>query len=155
MPVLSNPKHEAFAQSLAKGETADDAYVQAGYQPNRGNAARLKANESVRARLAELQGKAAAKTEITATTLIEELEAARLLALEARQASAAVSATMGKAKLTGHIVDRREHSGPNGGPIPVLDLSKLSDAQLDTLAEIFGPMAASEEDNPADAEGTT
>jgi phage terminase small subunit len=35
MPVLSNPKHERFAQELAKGKTADEAYQLAGCKPNR------------------------------------------------------------------------------------------------------------------------
>lgn len=151
MPVLSNPKHEAFAQALAKGQSASEAYVSAGYSPNDGNAARLKGNERVAARLAELQQRAAAKTELTVATLIEELEEARIIAVEAKQASAAVSATMGKAKLTGHIIDRREHSGPNGGPIAFLDLTKLSDAQLDQLAEIFGPLAGALADDDPEA----
>ena len=41
-------------------------------------------------------------------SLLSELEDARLLALKLGQASAAVAATMGKAKITGHIIDRRE-----------------------------------------------
>lgn len=59
MSVLENPRHEAFAQALAKGNTADEAYIQAGYAENRGNATRLKANESIQRRVAELQGMAA------------------------------------------------------------------------------------------------
>jgi phage terminase small subunit len=31
VPVLSNPKHERFAQELAKGSSASAAYVVAGY----------------------------------------------------------------------------------------------------------------------------
>ncbi|WP_130225106.1 hypothetical protein [Bradyrhizobium sp. Leo121] len=37
MPILKNSKHERFAQDLAKGKTADEAYVLAGHQENRGN----------------------------------------------------------------------------------------------------------------------
>ena len=33
MPLLDNPKHEIFAQELAKGTTADEAYARAGYAP--------------------------------------------------------------------------------------------------------------------------
>lgn len=55
MPVLTNPRWEAFAAGLAKGKTGDQAYQDAGYAPNRGNAARLKANESILARMAELR----------------------------------------------------------------------------------------------------
>lgn len=55
MPVLPNPKHERFVQGLLQGLSADAAYEAAGYKANRGNATRLKANESVVKRLEELQ----------------------------------------------------------------------------------------------------
>jgi len=42
MPVLSNPRHEAFAQALARGLPATAAYVEAGYKANAGNACSLK-----------------------------------------------------------------------------------------------------------------
>ncbi len=61
MPILANAKHELFAQAIAKGETADAAYKLAGYAANRGNAATLKANQSVLDRVAELQGAIADK----------------------------------------------------------------------------------------------
>ncbi|TCL89842.1 hypothetical protein C8J38_11030 [Rhizobium sp. PP-WC-2G-219] len=35
MPVLQNTRHEAFAQVLAKGMTATDAYTEAGYKGDR------------------------------------------------------------------------------------------------------------------------
>ena len=62
MPVLSNPKHEAFAQALFKGQPAEHAYVAAGFARNSANAIRLKGNERVKARVAELQAQAAKKT---------------------------------------------------------------------------------------------
>ena len=58
-PVLANARHEKFAQNRAKGMSADAAHAAAGYTPNRGNAARMKANESIQARVAELQGSTA------------------------------------------------------------------------------------------------
>src|SRR5690606_14610919 len=61
MPVLKIAKHERMAQALAKGLNADKAYAAAGYKPNRGNAARLNANESIRGRVAELQIKQVTK----------------------------------------------------------------------------------------------
>ena len=54
MPALQNPKHERFAQELAKGLTADKAYEAAGFKPNRGNAATLKQKESISTRVVEL-----------------------------------------------------------------------------------------------------
>ena len=59
MGVLGNPKHELFAQGLAAGMSAVDAYRAAGYSPDRGAASRLSANVSVRARVEELQAAAA------------------------------------------------------------------------------------------------
>jgi hypothetical protein len=55
MPILQNPRHERFAQELAKGKTADEAYAAAGYKPDRGPASGLAANGNIRARVAELQ----------------------------------------------------------------------------------------------------
>jgi hypothetical protein len=43
MPVLSSPTDESFAQELAKGKTASEADVRAGYSANDG-AARPKAD---------------------------------------------------------------------------------------------------------------
>jgi phage terminase small subunit len=62
-----------FAQELAKEKTADEAYQLAGYTENRGNAARLKANESVTERVKELLAKAAQKHGVTADRLVMEL----------------------------------------------------------------------------------
>lgn len=54
MPPLSNPRHERYAQELAKGKSKVEAYEEAGYSRDRGNAVRLTANDSVQKRLAEL-----------------------------------------------------------------------------------------------------
>lgn len=112
MAALPNARHERFAQGLAQGKTADEAYQEAGFKPNRGNATRLKANESVGARVAELQGIGAERALVTIESLTQELDEARLHALkDDKGASAAVSAIMGKAKLHGLLIDKHEHSG--------------------------------------------
>jgi phage terminase small subunit len=54
MPVLHNPRHERFAQELAKGKTADAAYEEVGFKKNRHNASRLAREEHIRTRVAEL-----------------------------------------------------------------------------------------------------
>ncbi|WP_243667657.1 terminase small subunit [Sinorhizobium medicae] len=54
MPVLKNARHEKFAQALAKGKTADDAYAEAGSKPDRGNASRLQQKDNIRQRVAQL-----------------------------------------------------------------------------------------------------
>lgn len=48
--------------------------------------------------------------EVTLESLLAELEEARSLAMTEKQSSAAVSATMGKAKLTGLLVEKLEHT---------------------------------------------
>ena len=103
--VLKNQRHERFAQKLAAGERASEAYVRAGYRPNYGNSIRLKGNERIKARVAELQRSGAALAEVTIGSLLEELEHARLLAIRRGQAAAAVAASLAKAKLTGLPTD--------------------------------------------------
>jgi hypothetical protein len=76
-------------------------------------------------RLEELQAAAAARHETTIDSLTTELEAAREMAMNNGQPSAAVSATMGKAKLHGFLVDQvradiKDHRDPH----------ELSDAEL-------------------------
>ena len=73
----------------------------------------------VQARLEELRKKVMERHEITVDTLLAELEEARKAALDAEtpQTSAAVSATMGKAKLLGLDKKIVELTGRNGAPI--------------------------------------
>ena len=49
MAPLANPRHERFAQALARGKTAGEAYVLAGYKANDGNASRMRGNEKISA----------------------------------------------------------------------------------------------------------
>lgn len=138
MPVLDNPRHEAFAQALFKGKTADEAYVLAGFKANRGNAATLKANQNIVKRLAELQERSAKKVEITVESLALELEEARSLALTEKQTSAAVSATMGKAKLFGLGSETRKLTGTiQVVTITAKQLDALNDDELALLESAY------------------
>lgn len=71
------------------------------------------AQVEVSARVAELRAEAAKRHSVTVESLIIELEEARAIALAAEtpQTSAAVSATMGKAKLCGLDKQVIEHQG--------------------------------------------
>lgn len=73
MPVLENQRHELFAQGLAQGKSASEAYEAAGYSHNDGNAVRLKGNEKVQARVAELQERAAVSVSLTREWVLEQL----------------------------------------------------------------------------------
>ena len=54
MSMLHNPRHEAFAQALARGMSAAAAYVEAGYKSDRHNAAALAREKHIGTRVAEL-----------------------------------------------------------------------------------------------------
>lgn len=110
---LKNARHERFAQELAKGKSQVDAYAAAGYKPDRGAATRLSANVSVAARLDELKARTAEKATTTAADIAKQLDEDREFARDLRQAAAAVSASLGKAKVLGLIIDRAkvEHDG--------------------------------------------
>lgn len=133
MPVLDNPRHEMFAQALASGKTADEAYTTAGFKPNRGNAATLKAKQSISDRVAEIQAIAAERAAVTIDSLTDELEEARAIAVSEKQSSAAVAATLGKAKLHGFLVDKKQLTGARGGPVQIADLSRLKGMTTEEL----------------------
>src|SRR5262249_31563642 len=75
-------------------------------------ACRLFKNVKIQARVREIAATAAKRNEVTEDSLIEELEQARQSALGNNQASAAVAATMGKAKVCGLLVERKEAGKP-------------------------------------------
>lgn len=114
MPILENQRHEKFAQQLATGKSASEAYVLAGYKPSRKNASRLRTNEGVVARVAELQAVAVRSTAITIESICAELDEANQVAKEHGQASAMVSASTLRAKLAGLLRDKVEISTDNG-----------------------------------------
>ena len=117
MPVLKNARHEIFAQSVANGKMLAEAYKEAGFIPgDKGNPSRLRNRTEVDRRITELLSKRASKViekvaieiEYTREKLLAELEHARKVAEDARNGSAMAMATMGKAKILGLIIDRRE-----------------------------------------------
>jgi phage terminase small subunit len=138
MPVLNNPRHERFAQELAKGKTADEAYVIAGYQENRCNASRLKTNENILNRIAELQQRTAERALVTAESLLKEAEEIRVAALAAGSYAAAISAVKEKGILAGVRVEKSERKSVN-------DIRRLSDDELDAAIADALARAESEE----------
>lgn len=62
MPILADPRHERFAQLLASGLGATDAYEQAGYARHRQSASRLLAQADIRFRVTELLNASAVAT---------------------------------------------------------------------------------------------
>lgn len=110
---LPNPKHERFAQELARGKSQIEAYQAAGYKPHKSAASRLAEDVNVCERLAQLTGRAAERAVVTAVSLIAEAEEARQLAMSIDQPSAAVAAIQAKGKLAGVWVEKRENLNKN------------------------------------------
>ena len=75
MPVLTNIRHELFAQGIAKGMEVIEAYKQAGYTPHSGNASRLIGDENVASRIRDLIESGAALTTITVARILDEISA--------------------------------------------------------------------------------
>src|SRR5215469_971846 len=72
MGLLSNAKHEMFAQEIVRGTPITKAYVVAGYPANRGNASRLRLHEGIKARIAELQDQKTAAVEMAQLSAAEQ-----------------------------------------------------------------------------------
>lgn len=117
MAALSNAKHERFAQELAKGKTATEAYTEAGYRGDRTAASRLSTNANISQRISELLERAAVRTEITVAGITD-----RLLAIAAKGESAtdapllsvARASLMDAAKLNGLITDKVDMNTKHG-----------------------------------------
>lgn len=117
-------KQEAFCQAYIETGNASEAYRTA-YAADKMkpeaihvNASKLLDNAKVSLRVKELQGEIKQRHNVTVDSLLKELEEARQAALSAEtpQSSAAVAATMGKAKITGldkQIVEMRGSIGLN------------------------------------------
>lgn len=111
MPALSNARHERFAQELAKGKSQAEAYELAGYKPSEPNASRLTRNDKVAARVAELQERAAVRTEVTVASITDRLLAIAKKGEDSSEASmlaVARASLMDAAKLNGLVVDKNE-----------------------------------------------
>jgi phage terminase small subunit len=148
VPVLSNARHERFAQELAKGATADEAYQLAGYSANRGNASTLKAKQIIADRVEEILGAIADRVVIdeayVLSTIKDTVERCRqaepvrdrkgeIVLTETPDGSVAPayvfnsnSVLRGAELLGKHIgmfKERVEHTGKDGGPIETVDRS--------------------------------
>jgi len=116
-------KQEAFCLAYLETGNASEAYRRSYDAENMKpetiwrEAHELASNPNVSTRVIELQAAAAERCIVTVASITQELEEARSLALQEAQASAAVSASMGKAKLHGLIVDKGELTGKNGGAL--------------------------------------
>lgn len=117
------PKQDKFCLKYIELGNATDAYYAAydakGSKPITANRAakELLDNPKIAARVRALREKHQKRHEVTVDSITEELNESRTLATADKQHSAAITASMGKAKLHGLIVDKGEIGGLGGGPI--------------------------------------
>ncbi len=111
-------KQEGFCQTYIENDgNATEAYVDNYNTDNMKRttitrkATELMANGIITARVDQLKERALSRHDITVDTLSIELEEARTVANAEKQASAMVSATMGKAKLHGLGSEKVKHEG--------------------------------------------
>ena len=146
MHILSAPKltakEEKFCVEVASGVddkgfpiSQSEAYRRSynaenmKYESVNEKASVLMAKDKIKSRVQELRGEVAKKAMITVETLLDELEQARIAALTAEtvQSSAAISATMGKAKLLGLDKQIIDHQSSDGSMTPVVHVSFLDE----------------------------
>lgn len=133
MPVLSNPRHERFAQAIARGKSQNDAYKACGYEAGtsaanvHSNAGKLARRPQVAERITELLSKQATRIGVTVDQLVAELDDMLKLAKRVKHPAAGVGAILAKGKLLGLIVDKAEIEGSIRKPArrPTAD-SKMS-----------------------------
>lgn len=119
-------KQEKFCQSYIETGNASEAYRQAyntsKMKPETVNrtAKELLDHPKITARINKLQNKHTERHKLTVDDLLKELEEARQSALTAEtpQSSAAVGATMGKAKLLGLDKQVIDHQSSDGSMTP-------------------------------------
>jgi phage terminase small subunit len=82
---LENPRHEAFVRAIVIGKSEVDAYVAAGYirASARHNAARMRENEGISARIDELMAEAAQGAVMAAPSKLFRANAAAAICLPA------------------------------------------------------------------------
>ena len=120
-------RREGFAKDYVEGGNASEAYRNNFSAENMSDnavhveASKLLKDPKVSLRIEELQKELQNRHEVTVDTLTKELEEARAVALVEAQPSAMVSASLGKAKLHGLLVEKKEHTGKDGGPIETVD----------------------------------
>jgi len=120
-------KQERFCKLYIELGNASDAYRQsyatkANYQSVNVRACELLKSSNVTVRIKQLQDEASKKHGITIESLLNELEQARAsaLAFSTPQTSAAIAATMGKAKLCGLDKQGIDQSIPTYSTTPTL-----------------------------------
>jgi len=152
MPVLTNPRHEAFCQQIIEGarygRTQAQAYSRAGFRADGHSAAmaasRLMKKDDIRGRIAELTAPVVRKTRATVDTLAEQFDVVFDGAVGDAHWGAAGSAAGLKAKLLGFMREKIEIGGP-GMFDPCETREQVADRMLDECGSLEAALAGFDE----------
>lgn len=111
------PKQEAFCQAFIETGNASEAYRRsydaANMKPETINveASKMLSDPKISTRIDGLRNDHADRHKCTVDDLIAQLDDDRTFARDLKAPAAAITASMGKAKLLGFLTDKIEHSG--------------------------------------------
>ena len=131
------PKQAAFCMAFIETGNASEAYRQAydaqKMKPETVNRAakELLDNPKITARLSQLNSMHAERHKFTVDDMIAQLDEDRAFARELEKPSAAVSASMGKARVYGFLTDKVELSGK-------VEIENLTDAEIAAKLAEYG-----------------
>lgn len=142
---MLTPKQENFCLKYHETGNASEAYRLC-YNAKKmkpetinRNAKALLDNNKIATRLKELQEVVVEKHNVTVGSILAELEEARIIALTyddngKAQPSAAVSASMGKAKLAGLLMDKVQHGSDPENPFSLL-VSQINGSSFNPIGD--------------------
>ena len=155
-----NVRHQAFAEHLAAGKSAKEAYLLAGYKATpraaEVEASKLLRNPNVQAMIREAAAKASTGRILTAQQRREILTQIALGEIE-QEIVTETTGTMGKGrsvqkrrptsaerkaaiehldKLDGLVIDKTEHTGKGGEPLTAIVAAVPTEVLRDRLAEL-------------------
>lgn len=125
-------RQRRFVDEFLVDSNATQAAARAGYSKRTANeqGTRLLTKANIRAEIERGQQKARKRCEVTKDSIAAQLDDDRRLAFRKGHASAAVSATVAKAKLFGLMSDRVEHdAGPTLADLVLASMRPREDGQ--------------------------
>lgn len=112
-------KQARFKDEYLIDNNATQAAIRAGYSKKtaKSQGQRLLTNVDIKAAIKAGQKDIAKRNGLTIDDILDELEEARKIAKEEGKGAPMVAATMGKAKVLGLLVDKKEHTGADGAEL--------------------------------------
>lgn len=109
------PKQAAFVREYLVDRNGTQAAIRAGYSKKTANitASKLLTKANIKDAVDKGEEKHAERCAVTIETITQELESDRQLARDLSQPSAAITASMGIAKLHGLVIDKAENKNTN------------------------------------------